>query len=145
MRLLNYLFIYKNLKGDTVSSAVIFQVQSFLIMALMGYGISQHKIRTKHYKIMGSAIAWDILLILQIELTRSAILKASKIMTNPMMLKIHLFFAISSVVLYFIMIHSGRKVLAGDNSMLTRHRLLGWVTFAFRILTFATSFWAVTK
>ena len=128
-----------------MSSAVIFQIQSFLIMALMGYGISQSKHRSKHYKIMGIAIAWDIILILQIELTRNAILKASKIMTNPMMLKIHLFFAISSVVLYFIMIFTGRKILSGELSFKPKHKVIGWVTFAFRIMTFATSFYAVAK
>lgn len=126
-----------------MSSAVFFQVQSFLIMILMAYGISQAKKRDRHVKIMGSAIAWDIILILQIELTRSAILKASKIMTNPMMLKIHLFFAVSSVLLYFAMIYTGKKIINGETQVKAKHKILGWTTFLFRVLTFATSFYAV--
>ncbi len=94
---------------------------------------------------MSVVIIWDILLILQIELTRSAIVKASQVMTNPMMLKIHLFFAIGSVVLYVLMIMSGRKLLKGDISVRPKHKKLGWTTLAFRTLTLVTSYWAVSK
>ena len=128
-----------------MSSAVFFQTQSLLIMFLMGYGISQAKKRDRHVKIMSTAIIWDIILVLQIEFTRSAIMKASKIMTNPTMLKIHLFFAISSVLLYFVMIYTGRRVLRGEVELRKKHKRIGWLTFTFRILTFVTSFYAVQK
>lgn len=128
-----------------MSSAVFFQIQSLLIMVLMGYGISQAKKRDRHVKIMSTAIIWDIILVLQIEFTRSAIIKASKIMTNPTMLKIHLFFAISSVLLYFVMIYTGRRVLRGQVELRKKHKKIGWLTFTFRILTFVTSFYAVQK
>jgi uncharacterized membrane protein YozB (DUF420 family) len=107
-------------------------------------GVYLRRDRKKHVKIMSSAIAWDILLILQIELSRGAIKKASAVMTNPMLLKVHLFFAIGSVVLYVLMVLSGRKLLAGDNSVRQKHKLLGRTTLFFRIMTFITSFWAAS-
>lgn len=128
-----------------MSSATFFQIQSFLILSLMIYGVTQSKKRKKHVKIMSSAIIWDVILILQIELNRSAIDKAMEIFQSQTALQIHLFFAVSSVVLYLVMVLSGRKVLAGDNSFLKKHRYLGITTLVFRILTFVTSFYAVAK
>lgn len=125
-----------------MSSTVIFQIQSFLILALIYLGVYHRKNRALHVKIMSSAIIWDVLLILQIELTRSAILKASKVMTNPTLLKIHLFFSIGSVVLYVLMVLTGRKVLAGEKGVLKKHKTLGWTTLVFRTMTLITSFWA---
>ncbi|MBY0517425.1 MAG: hypothetical protein K2P81_10975 [Bacteriovoracaceae bacterium] len=123
----------------------LMQTQSFLIVALMIYGITQHKSRSKHVKIMLSAMIWDILLILQIELSRSAILKAAKALSNPAMLNIHVSIAVTTVIFYLFMFITGRKVLAGDNSFLKRHKRLGWITMSLRILTFATSFMAVSE
>ena len=127
-----------------MTSTVIFQIQSFLIMCLLIFGATKSKNRSLHVKMMATGMIWDILLILQIELTRSAIAKASKIITNPMMLKIHLFFAIGSVILYVLMALSGKKLLSGDNSQLAKHRILGRTTLIFRVMTFITSFWAAS-
>ena len=114
-------------------------------MALMIYGITQHRHRLKHVKIMSTAMIWDVLLILQIELSRSAILKATQAVTNPILLNIHVSFAVSTVVLYGFMIWTGRKVLSGDNIFLNRHKLMGKITMMMRILTLVTSFLAVAE
>jgi hypothetical protein len=121
----------------------LMQAQSLCIVLLMIVGIINRKRRNRHVKIMGAAIVWDVLLILQIELNRSAILKASKAMTNSSALNIHVTIAVSTVVLYGFMIHSGRKILANQIEFKKRHRMLGWTTLTMRILTFLTSFWAV--
>lgn len=123
----------------------LMQTQSFLIVALMIYGITQHKTRLKHVKIMSSAMIWDVILILQIELSRGAILKASKAMGNPLLLNIHVSLAVSTVVFYGLMVWSGRKLLAGDQKVYNRHKLLGRTTMILRILTLATSFLAVAE
>jgi len=125
-----------------MDSAVIFQVQSILILTLMYVGVFYRRNRSRHVKIMSSAMAWDILLILQIELTRSAINKASKVVTSPIALQIHLFFAISTVLLFIVMIVLGRKVLAGNNKLLPKHKFFGWTTVVFRTMTLVTSYWA---
>ena len=127
-----------------MSTATIFQIQSFLILSTMTLGVYLRKKRSVHIKLMATAIIWDILLILQIELTRSAIIKASKAMTNTMMLNVHVSLAVLTVLFYLAMIYTGRKFLKGDNSLRPLHKKLGWTTWCLRILTFATSFWAVS-
>ena len=119
------------------------QLQSFCIVVLMLAGIALHRKRSLHVKIMSSAMIWDIILILQIELSRSAIIKASKAMTNAMALNIHVTIAVTTVIFYGFMVYTGRKVLNGEAAVLPRHKKLGYTTFALRILTFITSFWAV--
>ena len=126
-----------------MTSAVVFQIQSFLVYATMVFGITQRKNRKIHVPTMITVLTWDILLILQIELTRGAVEKASKALVNPMLLNIHVSFAVSSVVFYILLIYTGRKLLAGDNSIRPRHRFFGWTAFALRTLTLVTSFYAV--
>lgn len=125
-----------------MNTTLIFQLQSFIVLALIYLGVALRKKRALHVKIMSGAIIWDVLLILQIELSRSAIIKASQVLTNPMLLKIHLFFAIGSVILFVAMIITGRKLLAGNNGIRPLHKKLGWTTVVFRTLTVITSFWA---
>ncbi len=123
--------------------ALFMQIQSFCIVALMAVGIYVNKRRKLHVKIMSLAMIWDVALILQIELSRSAILKASKAMDNALALNVHVSIAVSTVVFYCFMIYTGRAVLSGNHSFRKRHRALGYTTFILRILTFVTSFWAV--
>ncbi|MCF8059537.1 MAG: hypothetical protein K9K67_09590 [Bacteriovoracaceae bacterium] len=127
-----------------MTTAAIFQIQSFLILSTMTLGVYLRKKRSVHIKLMATTIIWDILLILQIELGRGAIIKASKAVTNAMLLNIHVSIAVCTVLFYGGMIYTGRKLLSGDNSIRPLHKKLGWTTFSLRILTFVTSFWAVT-
>lgn len=126
-----------------MDSATIFQIQSALILLLMHSGvyiILNKRNISLHTKLMGTAIAWDILLVLQIELTRGAVAKAMKAPANPLILNIHVAMAITCVLLYFVMIYSGRKIMSGDRSLLKLHRLSGALTLTLRTLVFATSF-----
>jgi hypothetical protein len=127
-----------------MTSAVVFQIQSILIYLLMIFGISKRKVRKTHVPVMSAVLIWDVILILQIELSRGAVEKASKAVTNPMLLNIHVSFAVSSVIFYVLLVYTGRKLLKGDGSMRPRHRLFGWTAFALRTLTLITSFFAVT-
>lgn len=124
--------------------ALLMQVQSVCIVLIMIVGIVLHKKRKLHVRIMALAMIWDILLILQIELSRSAILKASKAMTNTTALNVHVSIAVSTVILYAFMVYTGRALLAGRNDLRQKHKFLGYATLAMRILTLVTSFWAVT-
>ncbi len=127
-----------------MTSAVVFQIQSICIYLLMLFGISKRKQRKIHVPTMLVTITWDIILILQIELNRGAVEKASKAMVNPMLLNIHVSFAVSCVVFYMLLIYTGRKLLKGNKTIKPRHKLFGWVCFALRTLTLLTSFFAVT-
>jgi hypothetical protein len=120
-------------------SSIIFQVQSFLIVALMLYGVYHRRIRYKHVKIMKTVIIWDLLLVAQIELNRSAINTASKAMTNPTILNIHISLAISTVLLYGVIFYTGRRLLNGDESIRKFHKPIGLLTLTVRIATLITS------
>lgn len=125
-----------------MTSAVVFQVQSILIYALMVFGITKRHNRKIHVPTMITVLTWDILLILQIELSRNAIAKASKALINPMLLNIHVTLAVSCVVFYFLLIYTGGKLLKGNNHFRVRHRIFGWTAFSLRTLTLLTSFFA---
>ena len=129
-----------------MGSGIFFQIQSTLILLLFFYGIFvviKKKKRVTHAKIMSVAIIWDLLLILQIELNRKAIEKAIKVSSNPSILSIHIGLALSSVILYMFMMYTGKKILKGNNALISRHRKLGRLTILMRTLTYITSFWVV--
>ncbi len=129
-----------------MSSAVIFQLQSLCILTLMYVGVIVKRNRKLHVKLMAGSIVWDIILILQIELTRSAIVKASESMlgSKSMILNIHVAMALACVILYGFMVATGRKLLKGDNSIRPKHRVLGVSTLVLRTLVFVTSFFVAS-
>ena len=43
-----------------MSTQVIFQIQSALIVLLMIYGVTQAKNRPRHVKVMSTAMIWDV-------------------------------------------------------------------------------------
>ena len=123
-----------------MSSTLIFQLQSIIIVNMLLYGFFVRKNRYQHIKIMKFAIIWDLLLIVQIELTRGAIVKASKAMTNSMLLNVHVSLAIATVLLYGLIFYTGTKLKNGDESVRQYHRPLGYLTLTTRLATFITSF-----
>ena len=129
-----------------MKTALIFQIQSFLVLSLLFFGvwvIIKKKNRKLHVKTMLTAIIWDILLVLQIELSRGAIAKASKVTSNPNILNIHVSLAVSAVVLYILLIVTGKKVLKGNHDIIGLHRKMGLLALLMRTLTFITSFFVV--
>jgi len=126
-----------------MTTAVVFQIQSFLIYSLMVFGITKRKNRKIHVPTMSIVLIWDVILILQIELGRDAVAKASKALVNPLILNVHVTFAVLSVIFYVLLVFTGRKLLKGDRDIRPRHRLYGWTAFALRTLTLITSFFAV--
>jgi hypothetical protein len=124
-------------------SAVIFQVQSTFILLLIYLGLYYKKKREKHVKIMASAIIWDVLLILQIELTRNAVAKALKPVENSALLNFHILIALLTVFLYIGLIVTGRRMLKNDYSIRSKHKLMGILTVIFRTSTYVTSFFVV--
>lgn len=126
-------------------SQLIFQAQSILIVILMLYAVSlvfgKNKNRYKHSKLMKLVIFWDIILILQIELNRGAIAKASKYTENAMLLNIHVSLALATVLLYFVTALIGKKVMDEKREdLIGKHRLIGRITVLLRLSTLITSF-----
>ena len=126
-----------------MSSAAVFQAQSGFILAMIFMGLYFRRIPSVHIKFMGGAIIWDLILILQIEVSRSAITRAAHALENPAILNLHVLLALCTVILYGIMIHTGRKLLKSKWPMKSRHRTLALATITLRVLVFVTSFWAV--
>ncbi|MBT3584427.1 MAG: hypothetical protein HN509_05955 [Halobacteriovoraceae bacterium] len=125
-------------------STIIFQSQSLAILCILYYGVYCRRQQAKHVKLMMSGIVWDLILVLQIELTRGAIKTATKVATNPKILTFHVIIAITSVLLYFVMFYLGRKVLKGDRSFLPIHKKTGILTLTLRTMVFITSFLVVS-
>lgn len=92
---------------------------------------------------MLTAIIWDILLVLQIQLARGAVQKAVQVNQNHAILNIHVTFAISSVLMYGVMIVLGRALLKGKNVRIW-HKRAGILTLTLRTLTYMTSYFVVT-
>ena len=128
-----------------MTSAVIFQIQSFIIVALFFIGYYYRILERRHIKFVATAIVWDLALILQIELSRGAIDKATKAMTNPVILNVHIALAITAVLLYFFMIYTGLKLKKRDESVRNIHRRAGKLVLVIRTLVLITSFFAMTK
>ncbi len=129
---------------DIMSSAIFFQIQSTFVLFLFFFGlftILKRKNRILHAKIMSTGIIWDLLLVVQIEVSRHAVEKALKVNSNPSIVSIHILLALSCVILYMFMIYTGRRVLKGEKSLILRHKKLGKLTLVLRILTYITSFW----
>ena len=132
---------------DKLVTTYIFQAQSLAIVLLMYIGVywARSKKWTRHGKIMGSIVIWDILLILQIELNRGAVLKATEAMSDwsaKAILNVHVSMAIVTVLLYFFLVFAGRRILKGEASERLRqaHRMAGRSAVTLRTLTFLTSF-----
>lgn len=127
-------------------TALLFQGQSTLIVILMFAGVYFRKIRNRHVKIMSTVIIWDVLLILQIELNRSAIAKAADAVmevSNKMILNIHVSIAVATVILYVFMVITGRKILKEGLDFKPKHKMLAFGTVTMRVLTYVTSFMVV--
>ena len=127
-----------------MDSQIIFQIQNALILAMIYTGVAFRRQRMLHIKLMASAITWDILLILQIELTRHAIDTALQAPTNPALLNFHIVIAVLTVVLYGVLFYTGRQVYKGNNQFRIWHKHLGLITLVCRTSTFITSFMVVS-
>ena len=126
-----------------MTSTILFQTQSLCILFLLGIGIYFRTKRKIHIRIMSVAITWDILLILQIEFFRDAIFKASKALSNPFILNLHVSLAVMTVFFYFALVCTGRRVLLNHPNIKKIHKKLGIGAVLLRIFTFITSLFSV--
>ena len=126
-----------------MSSGAIFQIQSSLIVGIFLFGFYHRKNRKLHIPSMAIGIIWDVLLILQIELTRGAIDKAMKVQVNSSLLNFHVSIAVFTVFLYIFMARTGYLLSKNKIKPKSFHRLAGFLTIACRLSTYITSFFIV--
>lgn len=89
---------------------------------------------------MKGAILWDLALILQIELTRSAIAKAVKTHENSFILNFHVSIAVLTVLLYGLLFITGRQMLNNHYQNRPKHKFIGILTIILRTSTYLTSY-----
>jgi len=119
---------------------LLLQIQSALILSLLYTGLFFRKNKKRHVPIMLTAIIWDIILVLQIELSRGAIATASKPLENPAILNFHITLAVTTVLLYIGILISGRKLIKGEIQRKSLHMKLGFTAITLRTMTLITSY-----
>ncbi|MCY4645247.1 MAG: hypothetical protein OXB88_11575 [Bacteriovoracales bacterium] len=120
--------------------ALLFQTQATLIAILFLIGLYFKTHRSRHVKIMSTAIVWDLLLVGQIEWNRGAVGKAVRFEENTWLLNTHVTAAILTVLLYGAMIYTGRKLLKGQNTFRPLHKKMGLSTLGLRLFVYVSSF-----
>ena len=118
--------------------SAIFHLQSFLCLCLLSVGIGLRKQRRLHVPIMSVAIIWDVILVLQVEIFRDAIFKASRFAENSWLLNVHILLAATTLVTYGFVVYTGRRLLRNDPIVRKYHRWSGRGAFSLRVLTFVT-------
>ncbi len=124
------------------SFALLFQ--SFCILTIIFIGLIFRKKRKLHIPIMLTAIIWDIILVIEIEVFRSATDKAIKFATNSTLLNVHIIFATLTIILYFVIISTGLLVIYYKISLIKTHRIIGIMAVIMRILVLITSIFIET-
>lgn len=125
-----------------MTHSVALQAQSFLALALMYAGVRLRRRRRVHVPVMAVTIVFDLLIILQIEVARSAVDTAARAASNSAMLNVHVALSVLYVLLLGPVVFYGRRLLRGDGAARAVHRPLAAAAVALRTLVFATSFWA---
>ena len=112
------------------------------IFLLCVVGAALHHNRRLHVRLMLLAFVLDIGLLLAVELTDSAVGQAMQGMSDgaPMIMWIHIAFALGGLIMWGVQIWNGRKVLKGDYSVLKRHALGAKIFMVMRLGNVITAF-----
>ncbi len=112
---------------------------STLVVALLAAGLwFRHRRPQVHMRLMISAFALDLLLVLYIEISRHAVEKVAA-RVSPM-LWFHAGVSVGVLLCYMTMILLGRGVLAGAGSSRYWHRNVGMAFVVLRSLNYVTSY-----
>jgi hypothetical protein len=116
---------------------IAFNVANVVVFAAILYGVSVHARRALHARIMVSCFVADVLMVLLIELQRSAIAQA--VGTTSGLLRFHIAVSVAALVLWFPQLVTGRQILRGK-PRLRRHRFQAWAFLLFRATNVVTAF-----
>jgi len=114
----------------------LLQAISVFVVALLFFGLARRRNPRVHIPVMLTAFAADVALVLYIELSRGAIETA--VGPTPTIMKIHIFFSVTTVVLYVVQIVTGARRYRGRGGKY--HKETGIAFIAFRLLNLVTSF-----
>jgi hypothetical protein len=116
---------------------IAFNVANVVIMAAILVGVAVHARRKVHVRVMASCFAADLLMVLVIELQRSAIKQA--VGPTSGLMKFHIAVSVGALVLWVLQILTGRGVLQGK-PRLARHRIQAWAFLLCRGTNVVTAF-----
>ncbi len=117
---------------------MIANLASFLILCLFLWGRSlRFKNNRLHAKIMCASFGADLILIAALVCLRDALNKINPGM--PILLMIHLPFAVSTVVLYVVTIRTGYLLYRGKSEVRPRLKKLDKALLFTRVMTLVTS------
>lgn len=118
--------------------SIVYNVVGTAVLAAVVVGAVLHRRRRLHVRIMTVCFAVDMLLLLVIEVTRGAVegllgLRPPAADLNRTMLAVHVPFAVATLVLWFLQIGTGRRILKGDQTPYRRHRIQAFVFLGARV------------
>ncbi len=117
---------------------MVANLSSFLILALFLYGRSlRFKNVRLHMRLMLAAFAGDLVLVLALVLMRDALSQVE--MGMHWTLKVHIPFAVGTIVLYVFTIWAGFRLYKGDEGARPLLRGLDRVLVFSRVMTLVTS------
>ncbi len=112
-------------------------IASGLVLALIAVGLFNRRRPSWHPKFMIAAFTIDLLLVLYIEFTRQAVEKVAS--NTELLLWVHAGISLGVLGCYVGMILLGRKMLAGEVTVRSRHRDLGLTFCVLRTLNYITA------
>lgn len=110
-------------------------------MVILAAGLAMRRRRSVHWKLMATAFAIDVALVLIIELSRGAV-ETSMATTSPLML-FHIAVSIGTLAGYGVLIYLGRRLFRGDETARVWHWRAATVFVVMRTLNYVTSFMVV--
>lgn len=118
--------------------SIVTNLISFLILCVFFWGRSLRTTNVRlHWQVMTGVIVADVVLILFLVFGRSALSKVSLDMSPFLM--VHIFFALSTVILYGWATYVGIQLLKGRRDLLPQMRKVDRILTPFRVLTLVTS------
>lgn len=116
---------------------------STAILLILLAGFLLRKTPYWHIRLMSTAFALDVILVLYIEITRHAIEKVITQSISPLLI-FHIAVSLTVLGLYTYMARLGAKMAKGDESARKKHVAGAWAFAACRLTNYVTSFYIVT-
>ena len=111
-----------------------------LVLCLIFVGVYFRRKKRIHVPIMLSSLVLDLSAVVYLELDRNVIMKAYE-RTPEALMKVHLVFAVFTLLGYGLALVTGINLLRGNNKLRYLHRLNACIFLIARVGVLITSFW----
>lgn len=125
------------LSGLTLRAPAVTDGVSLVAILLLVTGLALRRNRAVHPKIMGTAFAVDLALVLYLELTRGAVERASQLASQ--LLTVHVACAVATLALNVFLVVSGWRILHHGGPR-KGHFRAACAFMVLRVVTFLTAF-----